>query len=79
MPDQISSMRTVRLVLHIPHQEGGRTYFSVHTISTVKGVPRAAVILDGVVAPLSTRPTTQEILEAFDAAIQQGIVTSRSE
>ena len=70
MSDRISTYRQVRLVLQVPSKDGQRTYWSLHAVGVRAGVPHSVILLDGVVAPLSSRPTTEEILEALDAAVR---------
>jgi hypothetical protein len=71
MADRVSTYRQVRLVLQVPSGSAQRTYFSLHAVGVRKGVPHAAVLADGVVAHLGNQPTTEEIVEALDAAVRQ--------
>ena len=68
--DRISRYRQVRLVLQVPHTPGGRTYWSLHAVGVRAGVPHSVILLDGVVPGISAQPTTEEILEAIDAAVR---------
>jgi len=70
MPDRISTYRQVRLVLQIPSEPRGRSYWSLHAVGVRNGVPSSVILLDGFAGHLSNRPTTEEILEALDAAIR---------
>jgi len=74
MADRISTYRTVRLVLQVPHKPGGRTYYSLHAIAVRRGVPTSTILADGVVPPISPNCTTEEIWEALDAAVRQNFL-----
>jgi len=72
--DRISTYRVARLALHIPVQAGSLAPFSVVAIGTRRGVPHASILVDGRVACPPHNPTTEEILEAMDAAIRQCMI-----
>lgn len=71
MHDRISAYCVARLSIHMPHREGAAARYALIANTIVRGVPRAKVLVDGELHGLSPRPTTEEILEAFDAAIRQ--------
>lgn len=71
MADRISTYRQVRLVVQIPQDRASRSYFSLHAVGVKKGVPTSTVLLDGWVAALDQLATTEEIVEALDAAVRQ--------
>lgn len=71
MADQISNYRQVRLVLQVPQGDQQRTYFSVHAVGVKRGIPTASVLADGVVAPMQSHPTLEEIVEALSSAVSQ--------
>lgn len=62
--------RQARLVLQVPWTPQPRSYWSLHTISVARGVPRSRVLLDGTVGALPLVPTQEEIVEALDAAVR---------
>ena len=70
MVDRISTYRQVRLVLQIPVDRGSRSYWSLHAVGVRNGIPTARILLDGFVPGLDRQPTTEEILEALDAAVR---------
>lgn len=70
MADSTSTYRQVRLILQVPGMPGTPTYWSLHAVGVRRGVPSSTILLDGTVAPLDPRPTTEEILEAIDAAVR---------
>jgi hypothetical protein len=74
MADRISNYRSVRLVLQVPAKAGGRTYYSLHAISTVRGVPSSTILADGVVPPLAPDCTTEAIWEAINSAVAQNML-----
>lgn len=71
MPDIVSSYRQVRLVLQVPAQRGGRTYYSLHAVGVRRGVPTARILADGTVSALDPLCTNEEIWEAIAAAVAQ--------
>lgn len=73
--DRISTYRQVRLVLQIPNLPTARTYWSLHAVGVKRGIPTSTVLLDGVVGHLAQNPTTEEILEACDAAIRGAMLS----
>lgn len=74
MNDRVSNYRQVRLVLQVPTQKGSRAYVSMHAVGVRRGVPTARILLDGYVGALDPAPTTEEMLEAFDAFIRQNLL-----
>lgn len=74
MADIISTYRQVRLVLQVPQQAGGRTYFSLHAVGVKRGVPTARILADGTVKGLDPLCTEEEIWEAIDSAVRQNML-----
>lgn len=74
MADQISNYRQVRLVLQVPSQPGSRAYWSLHAVGVKRGIPVSRILLDGWVPLAASTPTTEEILEALDAAVRQSML-----
>jgi len=74
MSDRISTYRQVRLVLQVPRSEDQRAYYSLHAIGVYKGIPTARILVDGTVSLAPLNPTTEEILEALDAAVRQSML-----
>lgn len=74
MADRISTYRVARLALHIPVQQGSAAPWSLVAIGTRRGVPHASILVDGRVPCPAHNPTTEEILEAMDAAIRQAMI-----
>lgn len=70
MSDRISNYRQVRLVLQVPVNGASQTYWSLHAVGVKGGIPTARVLLDGFVPALHQQCTTEEILEAIDAAVR---------
>ena len=65
-------LRTAKLILHPPVEPGGVTRYSLTTFTvTPSGNQRGAILLDGILRGVPVMPTTEELLEAFDAAIRQ--------
>lgn len=71
MNDRISRFRVARLSLYPPQLQTGSCPY-VMTASVIKaGIPSTRILVDGRLPVLSSTPTTEEILEAMDAAIRQ--------
>lgn len=70
MYDTTSRYRVARLCVFPPHSvpEGaGRWALTASLIR--KGVPTAQILGDGVLPAMSSRPTTEEVIMAMDAAL----------
>ena len=74
MPDRISTYRQVRLVIQVPRSRDQRAYYSLHAVGVKGGIPTAKVLVDGVVNLAPRNPTTEEILEALLAAVEQSML-----
>lgn len=74
MPDRISRYRVARLNLYPPQTRGGQARWCLlaHTIRA--GIPNAVIVLDGVLSGVNPQPTTEELLEAFDAILRQSML-----
>jgi len=57
------------MVLQIPTGTATRTYWSLHAVGVKRGVPTSVILLDGTVGGLDPNCTTEEILEALEAAL----------
>lgn len=71
MPDRISSMRTVRLVLHVPQVNSPLAAWALHTVATRRGVPDLRVLQNGYVPLPSRLPTEAQIWEALQRVTDQ--------
>lgn len=61
MPDTISTYRQVRLIINPTSSMEGRTYWSLHAVAVLKGVPHTRVLGSGYVFDLGSRPSEQAI------------------
>ena len=68
---QISRFRVARLSIHAPSVDGRGAPYALIANTIKRGVPSAQILLDGRLPALNARPTTEELLEAFDSAIRQ--------
>lgn len=71
MNDRISRFRVARLSIYPPQTGSGAAPYALIANTIKNGVPRAQILVDGRLPNLSTHPTTEELLEAFDLAIRQ--------
>lgn len=72
MNDRTPWLRTAKLILHPPVKQGGDCRYALTTFSiTTRGTQNGRVLLDGVLRGIAPAPTTEELLEAFDAALRQ--------
>jgi hypothetical protein len=60
-----------RLSLYPPTTKTGAARYALIANTIKNGVPSGAILLDGSLLGVDPRPTTEELLEAFDAAIRQ--------
>jgi hypothetical protein len=74
MPDQISTYRTVRLIIQPGRIRSDRSYWCIHAVRVTRGVPRTVVLVDGFVPLLREDCTTEEILEAIAAVADQSML-----
>lgn len=71
-------LRTAKLILHPPVATEGLCRYAVTTFTvTPSGIQRGAILLDGTLEGVPVMPTTQELLEAFDAALRQNLISPR--
>lgn len=70
MTDRISTYRVARLAIHVPHSADSWAPWSLVATGVRGGIPTAQILLDGRVRLAPQRPTTEELLEAFDSAIR---------
>lgn len=69
--DRISRYRVARLSLHIPVNPLAKGHYALIATGVRNGVPTSLVLADGMVPCPAHNPTTEEILEAMDAALRQ--------
>jgi len=69
--DHISRFRVARLSLYPPHVGTGAAPYALIASVIKGGIPSTRILADGRLPALSSAPTTEEILEAMDAAIRQ--------
>jgi hypothetical protein len=74
MSDRISTYRVVRLSIHVPAVDGAWAPWSLIATGVRGGIPTSRILVDGRVHLAPRNPTTEEILEAFDAAIRQSML-----
>lgn len=71
MNDRISRYRVARLSLFPPQGGTGAAPYALVASTIRNGIPHAQILVDGRLPNLSPFPTTEELLEAMDAAIRQ--------
>lgn len=71
MPDRQSRFRVARLSLYPPQVGTGAAPYALIASTIRRGVPDAHILVEGRVMGVPARPTTEELLEAFDSAIRQ--------
>jgi hypothetical protein len=69
--DRISRYRVARLSLFPPQISGGPARYALVANTIRNGVPSAQILCDGTLLGVATHPTTEEVLEALDAAVRQ--------
>lgn len=69
--DTISRYRVARLSVFPPQVAGGNARYSVIASTIKRGIPNAQILADGVLLGVPCFPTTEEVLEAMDAAVRQ--------
>jgi hypothetical protein len=69
--DRVSYYRVARLALHVPATQGALAPWSLIATGVKRGIPSSSIIVDGRVPCPAHNPTTEELLEAFDAALRQ--------
>lgn len=74
MADTISNYRVARLSVYPPQKAGGHARYAVIAHVIKRGIPTAQVLVDGILPGAPTHPTTQELLELFDAAVRQNML-----
>jgi len=74
MHDRISYYRVARLAVHVPFTPGASAPWSLIAVGVKRGVPSANILVDGTVPLAARNPTTEEILEAMDAAIRSAML-----
>jgi hypothetical protein len=71
MNDRISVYRVARLSLFPPMTSGEIARYAIIANTLRKGVPSGQILADGVLRGVAPFPTTEEVLEAMDAALRQ--------
>lgn len=74
MADRISQYRVVRLAIHVPPTGGATARWTLVATGVRRGIPHAAILLDGSVRLPGPAPTTEEILEAVHAIAEQSML-----
>lgn len=69
--DIISRYRVARLSLFPPESAAGVARYAIIANTIKRGVPRGTILADGVLRGVDPFPTTEEVLEAMDAALRQ--------
>jgi hypothetical protein len=69
--DRISRYRVARLSLFPPQIKDGSARYALVANTIRNGVPSAQILVDGQLSGVAMRPTTEEVLEAMDAALRQ--------
>ena len=71
MSDRISRFRVARLSLYPPQVGTGAAPYALIANTIRNGVPRAQIVVDGRLPGVNAAPTTEELLEAFDAVLRR--------
>ncbi len=74
MNDRVSKYRVARLSLFPPQTPGGNYRYALVANTVRNGIPHAVILCDGVVPGGHPFPTTEEVLEAIDAAVRQNML-----
>ena len=75
MPDdRVSRYRLAQLTLYIPPRPGLNSPWALRSVTVKRGVPHAAVLLDGYLRVDTSWPSTEQILEYMDAAVRQSML-----
>jgi hypothetical protein len=69
--DRISRFRVARLSLFPPMIAGGHAPYALIANTIRNGIPSGQILVDGTLHGVNPHPTTEEVLEAMDAAIRQ--------
>lgn len=65
-------LRTAKLILHPPVDPGGQCRYALTAFRVAQnGTQSGKILLDGVLLGVDPSPNTEQLLEAFDAAIRQ--------
>lgn len=67
----VSQYRVARLSLFPPSVPGGNYRYALVANTIRNNVPHAVILCDGVLPNGHPFPTTEEVLEALDAAVRQ--------
>jgi len=69
--DRISRYRVARLSLFPPMRDGDAARYALIANTIRRGVPSGQILVDGTLPSMPSKPTTEEVLEAMDAALRQ--------
>jgi hypothetical protein len=69
--DRISRYRCARLTLFPPQVASGVARYALIANTIRNGVPSGQILVDGTLLGVACTPTTEEVLEAMDAALRQ--------
>lgn len=73
--DRISQYRVARWSLFPPRESGGNARYAVVANTIRNGIPHGQILLDGILPNAPAQPTTEELLELFDSALRQHLLT----